>query len=164
MVLWVQYQLSVSVINSSVCKEIKRETTSKHFSLESLKVTWEDESEDPDDAPDASQHRDRLQARHQVHVCSKYVIPIFIQTNWAASTVFTPKKLGPQMVVVLLASPTGDNPWWKMGTNRRPGANSGTNGRLVSEANCSCTSCEGTHGPPPCSNINTWPKLLLTFW
>ena len=33
MVLWVQYQLSVGVINSSVCKEIKRETTSKHFSL-----------------------------------------------------------------------------------------------------------------------------------
>ena len=48
------------------------------------------------------------------------------------------------MVVVLLDSPTGDNPGWKMGTNRRsgvnsvtnrrPGANSGTNGRLVSEA------------------------------
>ena len=76
MVLWVQYQLSVSVINSSVCKEIKRETTSNLLSsLESLKVTWEDESEDPDDAPDASQHRDRLQARHQVHVCSKYLIP-----------------------------------------------------------------------------------------
>ena len=51
---------------------------------------------------------------------------------------FYPKKLGPHMVVFFLASPTGDNPCWKMGTNRRPGVNSGTNGRLVSEANCSC--------------------------
>ena len=31
---------------------------------------------------------------------------------------FYPKKLGTHMVVVLLATPTGDNPWWKMETNR----------------------------------------------
>ena len=39
MVLWVQYQLSVSVINSSVCKEIKHKTTSNTFIF-----SWKSES------------------------------------------------------------------------------------------------------------------------
>ena len=157
MVLWVQYQLSVSVINSSVCKEIKHKTTSNTFLF-----SWKSESHlrgwrwgswrrpwcRPTPRPPSSSPPSPC--------LLKISDPCFCPNKLSRLNRFYPNKTGSaHMVVVLLASPTGDDPWWKMGTNRGPGANSGTNGRLVSEANCSCTSCEGTHRTDPPAQIST---------
>ena len=58
-------------------KKNKEKTKEKLENRDDSDIERKDESEEPDDASDASQHRNRLQARHQVHVSSKYLIPIF---------------------------------------------------------------------------------------
>ena len=79
----------------------------KCFSL-CLKVwynTWKYESENPDDAPYASQHRDRLQARHQVHVC-RDLICISLTKEHSHHGIASQNLL--QHMAVLLESRTGD--------------------------------------------------------